>query len=107
MDTVECGRGVASRADGLGANVIVTEVDPIRALEARMDGFRVMTIREAVKIADLIITVTGNIDIIKGDDFKYMKDGCLLANSGHFNVEINREDLESQSVAVEEVREKV
>jgi adenosylhomocysteinase len=102
-----CGRGVASRADGFGANVIVTEVDPIRALEARMDGYRVMTIREAVKIADLIITVTGNIDIIKGDDFKYMKDGCLLANSGHFNVEINREDLESQSVAVEEVRESI
>ena len=91
----------------MGANVIVTEIEPIRALEARMDGYRVMPIREAVKIADLIITVTGNIDIIKGDDFKYMKDGCLLANSGHFNVEINREDLESQSVAVEEVRESI
>lgn len=102
-----CGRGVASRADGLGANVIVTEIDPIRALEARMDGYRVMTIREAVKIADLIITVTGNIDIIQGDDFKYMKDGCMLANSGHFNVEINRTDLEAQSNSVEEVRESI
>ena len=102
-----CGRGVASRAAGLGANVIVTEIDPIRALEARMDGYRVMTIREAVKIADLIITVTGNIDIIKGDDFKYMKDGCLLANSGHFNVEINRKDLEEQSKNISEVRESI
>ena len=81
------------RGKGLGANVIVTEVDPIRALEARMDGYRVMTIREAVKQADLIVTVTGNADIICGDDFKYMKDGCMLANSGHFNVEINRPDL--------------
>ena len=102
-----CGRGVASRASGLGANVIVTEVDPVRALEARMDGYRVMTVREAVKIADLIITVTGNIDIIKGDDFKYMKDGCMLSNSGHFNVEINRQDLEEQSASVEEVRESI
>ena len=102
-----CGRGVAARAKGLGANVIVTEVDPIRALEARMDGFRVMPIREAVKEADLIITVTGNINIIHGDDFKYMKDGCMLANSGHFNVEINRQDLEAQSVSVKEVRESI
>ena len=102
-----CGRGVASRAAGLGANVIVTEVDPIRALEARMDGYRVMKIREAVKVADLVITVTGNIDIIHGDDFKYMKDGCMLCNSGHFNVEINRQDLEAQSDSVEEVRESI
>ncbi|MBR4397518.1 MAG: adenosylhomocysteinase, partial [Methanobrevibacter sp.] len=102
-----CGRGVASRAAGLGANVIVTEVDPIRALEARMDGYRVMKIREAVKIADLVVTVTGNIDIIHGDDFKYMKDGCMLSNSGHFNVEINRPDLEAQSVSCEEVRDSI
>ena len=102
-----CGRGVASRAAGLGANVIVTEVDPIRALEARMDGYRVMKIREAVKIADLVVTVTGNIDIIHGDDFKYMKDGCMLSNSGHFNVEINRPDLEAQAESVEEVRESI
>ena len=102
-----CGRGLALRADGLGADVIVTEVDPIRALEARMDGYRVMTIREAVKQADLIITVTGNADIICGDDFKYMKDGCMLANSGHFNVEINRGDLEAISTEVKEVRESI
>ena len=102
-----CGRGLALRAAGLGADVIVTEVDPIRALEARMDGYRVMTIREAVKQSDLIITVTGNADIICGDDFKYMKDGCMLANSGHFNVEINRPDLEAISTQVKEVRESI
>ena len=102
-----CGRGLAMRAAGLGADVIVTEVDPIRALEARMDGYRVMTIREAVKQSDLIITVTGNADIISGDDFKYMKDGCMLANSGHFNVEINRPDLEAISTGVKEVRESI
>ena len=102
-----CGRGLALRAAGLGADVIVTEVDPIRALEARMDGYRVMTIRQAVQEADLIITVTGNADIISGDDFKYMKDGCMLANSGHFNVEINRPDLEALSTEVCEVRESI
>jgi adenosylhomocysteinase len=94
-----CGRGVAMRAAGLGANVIVTEIDPIRALEARMDGYRVMKIREAVKEADMLITVTGNLDVVSGDDFKYMKDGCILANSGHFNVEINKQDLEKMSTA--------
>ncbi len=94
-----CGRGVAMRADGLGANVIVTEIDPIRAIEARMDGYRVMKVREAVKEADMLITVTGNIDVVSGDDFKYMKDGCILANSGHFNVEINKQDLESMSAS--------
>ena len=102
-----CGRGIALWAQGLGANVIVTEIDPIRALEARMDGYRVMKIRDAVKEADLIITVTGNINIIHGDDFKYMKDGCMLCNSGHFNVEINRRDLEAQSTSVREVRESI
>lgn len=102
-----CGRGIALRAQGLGANVIVTEIDPIRALEARIDGYRVMKIRDAVKEADLIITVTGNINIIHGDDFKYMKDGCMLCNSGHFNVEINRQDLEAQSTDVREVRESI
>ena len=102
-----CGSGIALRAQGLGANVIVTEIDPIRALEARMDGYRVMKIRDAVKEADLIITVTGNINIIHGDDFKYMKDGCMLCNSGHFNVEINRRDLEAQSTSVREVRESI
>jgi adenosylhomocysteinase len=94
-----CGRGVAMRAAGLGANVIVTEIDPIRALEARMDGYRVMKVREAVKEADMLITVTGNLDVVSGDDFKYMKDGCILANSGHFNVEINKNDLKSMSTS--------
>ena len=92
-----CGRGVAMRAAGLGANVIVTEIDPIRAIEARMDGYRVMKTREAVKEADMLITVTGNVDVVSGEDFKYMKDGCILANSGHFNVEINKQDLERMS----------
>ena len=92
-----CGRGIAMRANGLGANVIVTEVEPIRALEARMDGYRVMPVRNAVKRADLLVTATGNIDVISGDDFKYMKDGCIMANSGHFNVEINQNDLMEMS----------
>jgi adenosylhomocysteinase len=99
-----CGRGIAMRALGLGANVIVTEIDPIRALEARMDGYRVMTVREAVKHADILITVTGNIDVISGDDFKVMKNGCIMANSGHFNVEINREDLDEMAVKQKQVK---
>jgi len=99
-----CGRGIAMRADGLGANVIVTEIDPIRALEARMDGYRVMPVREAVMHADILITATGNIDIITGDDFKVMKDGCIMANSGHFNVEINREDLDQLAVKQQKVK---
>ncbi|HNR25664.1 MAG TPA: adenosylhomocysteinase [Methanobacteriaceae archaeon] len=92
-----CGRGIALRAHGLGANVIVTEIDPIRALEAKMDGYRVMSVREAVKHADILITATGNIDVVSKDDFQVMKDGCILANSGHFNVEINRDDLKEMS----------
>jgi adenosylhomocysteinase len=99
-----CGRGIAMRADGLGANVIVTEIDPIRALEARMDGYRVMNVREAVQNADILITATGNIDIVSGDDFKVMKDGCIMANSGHFNVEINREDLDQMAVKQEKIK---
>ncbi|MCK9152430.1 adenosylhomocysteinase [Methanobacterium alcaliphilum] len=102
-----CGRGVAMRADGLGANVIVTEIDPIRALEARMDGYRVMKIREAVKHADILITVTGNIDVVYGDDFMHMKNGCIMANSGHFNVEINRKDLEELSISQGKVKEDI
>ncbi|HTX60788.1 MAG TPA: adenosylhomocysteinase [Methanobacterium sp.] len=92
-----CGRGIAMRAQGLGANVIVTEIDPIRALEAKMDGYRVMKVREAVKHADVLITATGNVDVVSADDFKFMKDGCIMANSGHFNVEINQENLEELS----------
>ncbi len=96
-----CGRGIALRAHGLGANVIVTEIDPIRALEARMDGYRVMSVREAVKHADILITATGNIDVVSKEDFRVMKDGCILANSGHFNVEINSDDLKKMSISNE------
>lgn len=102
-----CGRGIAIRAEGLGANVIVTEVDPIRALEARMDGYRVMTVREAVKRADILITATGNIDVVSGVDFKVMKDGCIMANSGHFNVEISREDLYEMAVRQFKIKEDI
>ncbi|MDI6725024.1 MAG: adenosylhomocysteinase [Methanobacterium sp.] len=99
-----CGRGVAMRADGLGANVIVTEVDPIRALEARMDGYRVMQAEKAVKYADMVLTVTGDIDVITERHFRVMKDGCILANAGHFNVEINKGDLEKMSVKHEQIK---
>lgn len=84
-----CGKGVAMRADGLGANVIVVEVDPIRALEAAMDGYRVMTISEAAAEGDLFVTVTGDMDVIRKEHFRKMKDGAILCNSGHFDVEIN------------------
>lgn len=99
-----CGRGIAMRALGLGGNVIVTEIDPIRALEAKMDGFRVMTVREAVKHADILITATGNIDVVAKGDFQVMKDGCIMANSGHFNVEINQPDLEELSVSHRQIK---
>lgn len=99
-----CGRGIAMRAQGLGANVIITEIDPIRALEARMDGYRVMKVREAVKHADLLITATGNVDVISEDDFKVMKDGCIMANSGHFNVEINQNHLKQLSEQVNNLK---
>jgi len=99
-----CGRGIAMRAQGLGANVIVTEIDPIRALEAQMDGYRVMKVQDAVKHADLLITATGNLDVVSGNDFKYIKDGCIMANSGHFNVEINQKDLEEMSTSHEKIK---
>jgi len=88
-----CGKGVALRARGMGANVIVTEVNPIRALEAAMDGFRVLPIAEAAVIGDLFITVTGNIHVIRAEHFALMKDGALICNSGHFNVELALDDL--------------
>ncbi len=102
-----CGRGIAMRAEGLGASVIVTEVDPIRALEARMDGFRVMKVSDAVKEADILITATGNTDVVSESEFMNMKDGCVMANSGHFNVEINREALEELSRETEKVKEDI
>ncbi len=89
-----CGRGVASRAAGMGANVIVTEVDPVRALEAVMDGFRVMKIAQALKIADIVITATGDKHIISNKHMENMKDGIVIANTGHFDVEIDIAYLE-------------
>jgi adenosylhomocysteinase len=88
-----CGRGVAMRARGLGANVIVTEIDPTKAIEALMDGFRVMSMAEAATIGDLFITLTGNKSVIARDHFEKMKNGAILCNSGHFNVEIDLETL--------------
>src|SRR3989344_530836 len=84
-----CGRGLASRAHGMGAEVIVTEVDPVRALEARMDGFRVMPMREAAIIGDIFVTVTGDVNVIDMEAFERMKNGAIIANSGHFDAEIN------------------
>jgi len=92
-----CGRGLANRARGMGANVIVTEVDPMPALEAVMDGFRVMTIEEAAKVGDIFCTVTGNKHVIDRHHFEVMKDGAIVSNSGHFNVELNLEALEELS----------
>ncbi len=90
-----CGKGVASRASGMGANVIVTEIDPIRALEATMDGFRVMPMAEAARQGDIFVTVTGNRDVLREEHFLVMKDGAILANSGHFDVEIDLNALKS------------
>ena len=93
-----CGRGVANRARGLGANVIVTEVTAIKALEAVMDGFRVMPMQKAVQEADVVITLTGDIHVLRQEHFKAMKDGAIIANSGHFNVEIDIPALEELSL---------
>ncbi|RLI78659.1 adenosylhomocysteinase [Archaeoglobales archaeon] len=100
-----CGRGIAMRAKGMGANVIVTEVDEVRALEAVMDGFRVMKMGEAAKIGDIFVTTTGNIDVIRKEHLKLMKSGAILANAGHFNVEININDLEKICKAKREIRD--
>ena len=99
-----CGRGVAMRAKGLGADVIVTEIDPTRAIEAVMDGFRVMTMHEAAKIGDIFVTVTGNKSVLAGEHFAQMKDGAVLCNSGHFNVEIDIPALEKVSSAKKQAR---
>ncbi|MCD6465814.1 adenosylhomocysteinase [Candidatus Bathyarchaeota archaeon] len=99
-----CGRGLAIRARGMGANVIVTEVNPLRALEAVMDGFQVMPMSEAAAIGDIFVTATGNIAVIRGEHMLKMKDGAILANSGHFNVEISLPDLEEISVSKRTIR---
>jgi len=99
-----CSRGIAMRARGMGANVIVTEVDPLRALEAVMDGFRVMPMLQAAKIGDIFVTSTGDINVIDRHHFEVMKDGAILANSGHFNVEINIPALRELAVDVRQPR---
>lgn len=99
-----CGKGVSMRARGMGANVIITEVDPVKALEATMDGYRVMTMREAVREGDVFITVTGNKHILRKEHFQNMKDGAIVANSGHFNVEIDIPSLEKLSKSKRTVR---
>lgn len=95
-----CGKGLAMRAKGMGAVVIVTEIDPVKAIEAVMDGFTVMPMDEAAKYGDLFVTLTGCSDVITKKHFEVMKDGVLLSNSGHFDVEINKSDLESLSVEI-------
>ena len=100
-----CSRGIASRASGMGANVIVTEVDPLRALEAVMDGFRVMPMAEAAEIGDLFVTSTGDINVIDRHHFERMKDGAIVANSGHFNVELNLEALGEMATEVRRIRQ--
>lgn len=99
-----CGKGVAMRADGLGAHVIVTEVNPLRALEALMDGFSVMKMEEAASIGDIFITTTGDIHVLRKEHFELMKDGAIIGNSGHFNVEIDIDALETMKLKKRRVR---
>jgi len=100
-----CGRGVAMRAKGMGAKVIITEVNPLRALEATMDGFQVMPIAHAAKIGDFFVTVSGDINVIRKEHFLLMKDGAILANSGHFDVEIDKKSLQKMAKSVRKIRE--
>ena len=99
-----CGKGVAMRAKGLGANVIVTEIDPVKAIEAAMDGFRVMPMIEAAPLGDLFVTVTGNKHVIRPEHFAVMKDGAIVCNSGHFDIEIDLKALGAKATEVKEVR---
>jgi len=99
-----CGKGLAMRARGMGANVIVTEVDPVAAIEAAMDGLSVMPIRQAAKIGDFFCTVTGNINVIRKEHFKVMKDGAIICNSGHFNVELDLDGLNSIARSSRKIR---
>jgi adenosylhomocysteinase len=102
-----CGRGLASRAKGHGADVVVTEVDPVRALEAAMDGFRVLTMDRAAEVGDIFVTVTGDVNVLDRAHFERMKDGAILANSGHFDSEINLQALDELAGEVREVRPSV
>ncbi len=99
-----CGKGVAMRGRGLGANIIVTEINPVRAIEAAMDGFRVMPMAEAAAIGDVFVTVTGNKHVIRKEHFEVMKDGAMVCNSGHFDIEIDLESLGAMATEVKEVR---
>jgi adenosylhomocysteinase len=100
-----CGKGTAMRAKGMGANVIITEVDPVKAIEARMDGFSIMPMSKAAEIGDIFITVTGNINVIRMEHFKKMKDGAVVCNSGHFNVEIDLPAITKASISKRKIRE--
>jgi len=100
-----CGKGAAMRAAGLGAKVIVVEVDPLKALEASMDGFQVMPIKEAAKVGDIFVTVTGDINVIRKEHFQVMKDGAIVSNSGHFNVELDIKGLEKISKSKKQIRD--
>ncbi len=101
----DCGRGVANRADGHGANVIVVEIDPVRALEARMDGFHVMTGIDAARVGDVFVTVTGNKHVLRMEHFDVMKDGAILSNAGHFDIELDLAALRAASVARRPIRD--
>jgi len=102
-----CGKGVAMRARGLGANVVVTEVDPVAANEALLEGFRVMPMNEAAAVGEIFVTVTGNRSVIDGEDFARMPDGAILANAGHFDVEIDKEALGKMAVSRRQVRRNI
>lgn len=102
-----CGKGIAMKAKGLGAKVIVTEIDPIKAIEAHMDGFTTMSMDEAASLGDVFITVTGCKDVIRGRHYEKMKNGVLLANAGHFDVEINKPELKERAVSTREVRKDI
>ncbi|MFH0731541.1 MAG: adenosylhomocysteinase [Candidatus Omnitrophota bacterium] len=100
-----CGRGIAMRAKGSGADVIVTEVDPLKAIEATMDGYRVMPLKQAVRLADIFVTSTGDVSVISKEHFKLMKNGAIIANAGHFNVELDIAALKSLSKSTRTVRD--
>lgn len=102
-----CGRGIAMRADGMGADVMVSEVDPVKAVEAKMDGFEVLPAKEAIEKADFVVTATGCKDVIAKEELMNAKDGCVLANSGHFDNEIDKDTLEDMAMSSKEVREDV
>jgi adenosylhomocysteinase len=99
-----CGRGLASRAKGHGSDVIVTEVDPVKALEAAMDGYRVMPMQKAAQVGDIFVTLTGDVNVLDSSHFEAMKDGAILANSGHFNSEINLPALDELAASMRKVR---